>query len=637
MIRSRTSCLVSRYTTPTVAALAALLLIGGCALLGTRTAPGGGEAAVEPQVTGPAVAIIHDDAVDNPTGFIALSLTGSGFGQPKIGSADGTCGAPGEGTYLELSSDVGSLRIASADRQVRLWSDTQVVATVPRTAPMGRARLCTEHGWTAAVAVDSYRYDHFDVPPTAGTNPMPLALAIDAQHRVWINEEFHRELKFFDPETETFGVLDIPKPPDPGPFAVALDGEGATQTSQDGEAITVDPHGRIWFTQGGGEPDVRSTPDHSRVVAYDPQAPEGGRFQVYNVPGDHNGVFGVAWDDSRRLVWFTQATRRNPGPPPRDTILRARLTSFDPQTIPADGHFDFSTTGTCVTASDAEALGTCSNAPWQPCLGTDDCVLAEWICSRHATEAGACYRQYEIPQAAQTFLPGRVAVHPADGSIWYTSYWGGNHLGRLDPDSGVFTLFPLPVPDAQAACDYSACACSSADMPAECRSCCIYLLFGTAPWDLAVTDAGDVVFTEYVGGAIGRFRFSELQNPACTILDARGQNPCIDELGVAPAELRVHSLALDHAQNVWFTQDGPISDASARTSIGYVLPDWSGYVLLPPLSLYPFFNSDGSYCHTDPHAFVGFTGAGIGIDPDTQAIWFADFCRKRLGRLQRVS
>ena len=106
---------------------------------------------------------------------------------------------------------------------------------------------------------------------------------------------------------------------------------------------------------------------------------------------------------------------------------------------------------------------------------------------------------------------------------------------------------------------------------------------------------------------------------------------------VAPPGLRVHSLALDHAQNVWFTQDGPISDTSARTSVGYVLADWSGYVLLPPLSLYPFFNSDGSYCQTDPQGFVSFTGAGISIDPDTQAIWFADYCRKRLGRLRRVS
>jgi streptogramin lyase len=582
------------------------------------------------------VAIIHDDPGDNPTGFVALSVTGSGFGQPQVGSPDATCGSPDAGTYVELL-DGGPLRIAAADSQVRLWSDTQVVVTTPRTAPIGRVRLCTLHGWTPEVAVDSYRYDHFDVPPTSGTNPTPLALAIDAQHRVWINEEFHRELKFFDPLTETFGVLDIPKPPDPGPFAVALDGEGPTQTSQNAEAIVVDPNGRIWFTQGGGAPYVRRTPDHSRVVAYDPHAAGGGRFRVYNIPGDHNGVYGVAWDDARRRVWFTQAARRSPTSLPRDTVLRSRLINFDPQTIPADGHFDFSTAGTCVTASDEKALGTCSNAPSQPCLGADDCVLAEWICSRHATEPRACYRQYELPKAAQTFFPAHVAVHPADGSIWYTAYWGGNQLGRLDPDSGAFTLFPLSVPRAQAACDYSACTCSTADMNGKCRSCCMYWMFGVAPWDLEVTNAGDVAFTEYLGGAVGRFRLSELQNPDCTVLDARGQNPCIDEVVVAPPGLRVHSLALDHAQNVWFTQDGPISDTSARTSVGYVLADWSGYVLLPPLSLYPFFNSDGSYCQTDPQGFVSFTGAGISIDPDTQAIWFADYCRKRLGRLRRVS
>jgi hypothetical protein len=242
-----------------------------------------------------------------------------------------------------------------------------------------------------------------------------------------------------------------------------------------------------------------------------------------------------------------------------------------------------------------------------------------------------------LPEAAETFLPGHVAVHPADGSIWYASYWGGNHLGRLDPDTGVFTLFPLPAPRAPAGCDSSACVCSTAHMKPECLSCCIHLLFGAGPWDLEVTNAGDVAFTEFHAGAVGRFRLSELHNPACTVLDAGGQNPCIDELVVTSPGLRVHSLALDRDQNVWFTQDGPISGASARMSLGYVLPDWKGYVLLPPLSLYPFFNSNGGYCHTDPQAFVSFTGAGIAIDPDTQAIWFADYCRKRLGRLRRAS
>src|SRR5262249_35000130 len=149
------------------------------------TAPLGGQAAGQPQVTAPAVAVIHDDPGDNPTGFVAVSVSGAGFGQPQVGSPDTPCGSPDAGAYIELSSEGGSLRIAAADCQV--WSDTQVVVTMPRAAPIGRVRLCTRRGWTPEVPVDSYRYDHFDVPPTAGTNPMPLALAIDAQHRVWIN------------------------------------------------------------------------------------------------------------------------------------------------------------------------------------------------------------------------------------------------------------------------------------------------------------------------------------------------------------------------------------------------------------------------------------------------------------------
>ena len=58
---------------------------------------------------------------------------------------------------------------------------------------------------------------------------------------------------------------------------------------------------------------------------------------------------------------------------------------------------------------------------------------------------------------------------------------------------------------------------------------------------------------------------------------------------------------------------------------------------MPPLSLYPFFNTTGEYCSTEVGAFVSFTGAGITIDPDTGDIWFADYCRKRLGASDRSS
>ena len=342
---------------------------------------------------------------------------------------------------------------------------------------------------------------------------------------------------------------------------------GRTQISQNGEAIATDQDGRIWFTQGGGEPYDGAYPDHSRVVSYDPQAGAGDGFRVYNVPGDRNGVIGVAWDTGRRRVWFTQVARRSTDAPPV-TLVRARLTSFDPERIPFDGHFDFSTTATCNTAPDRNGLGTCSNAPAQPCVSADDCVLADWICPPGSADDSRCYREYELPEAAHTYMPAHVIVH-SDGSVWYTAYWSGNHIGRLDPESGTFSLFPLAAPRGQEQCDYLACACFTNAMPPDCSSCCTLWMFGAGSWDITVSSVGDVLFTEYVNGAVGRFRIAELDNPACAALDERGKNPCIDERVVTPDGLQVHSLALDRDQNVWFTQGGPMSDPN-RDHIGRV-------------------------------------------------------------------
>jgi len=604
-------------------ALAALVFLGGCGVRGGLLPP----FAAGPRLTAPALALVHDDPADNPQGFVALSLTGAGFGAAQLGGTEGNCeGAP----FVEISWANEALRVPSVDRRVRLWNDTRVVVTIPPASPLSTVRLCTARGWTSAVAVDVYRYDHFALPPSPGTNPAPLALAIDARARVWINEEFHVDLKYFDSRAEAFSVLSIPRPPDPGPFALTIADERATQISQHGEAIEVDPGGRIWLSQGGGAPYSRDVADHSRIVAYDPDAAPGERFRVYNVPGDHNGVYGVAWDRERRRVWFAQAARQGP-PPARETVLRARLTSFDPAAVASDGHFAFSPTAIC--AADGAAGGTCGNAPWRRCLTAGDCVLATSICAPGAGAEPGCYREYELP--VESFVPAHVAVHPRDNSVWYASYWGGNHLGRLDPDSGELRVLPLRVPHGGTTCD-EACDCAAQDSDTACRRCCIDRLFGVAPWDLAITATGDVAFSEYLGGAVGRLPFAAVYDPACASLDERGRNPCIDEVVVAPPGLRVHSIAVDRAQNVWFTQDGPMSDPAAPTSIGYVLADWRGHVLLPPLSLYPFFNIDASYCPTGRWEFVSFTGAGIVVDPSTQDVWFADYCRKRLGRLRRL-
>ena len=103
--------------------------------------------------------------------------------------------------------------------------------------------------------------------------------------------------------------------------------------------------------------------------------------------------------------------------------------------------------------------------------------------------------------------------------------------------------------------------------------------------------------------------------------------------GVNLTNQALHSLAYDQQNNIWFAQAGPQSDPTTTTSLGYIISDWSAMVLFPPLSLFPFV-SNGTHC-TPKGTFVSFNGSGIAIDPITQEIWFADFCRKRLGRLKK--
>jgi len=54
-------------------------------------------------------------------------------------------------------------------------------------------------------------------------------------------------------------------------------------------------------------------------------------------------------------------------------------------------------------------------------------------------------------------------------------------------------------------------------------------------------------------------------------------------------------------------------------------------ILLPPLSLYPF-TSSGIECRPAGEP-VAFSAAGIAFDPRTGSVWFADYCRKRLGQI----
>ena len=576
-------------------------------------------AAVAPNPTQPIMAVLGDQA------FIALTITGTDFGAPAASSK-----------LIVTDPTASTLTIGSRDQCgtsetacVVSWSDTFIIAKIPNN--LRRARVQVKKGTDLSLALHAnyYRYTNFDTDSgdaqTPGANPHPLAVTVDTQGRIWINEELHLDLKMVDPALGRASRFPIPQPDIP-PFATPIcpSGDCPARYSGNGEDVLVDPKGRVWFSEGGAGYWTGQTPNHSRVVMYDPSI---GEFRVYNVPGNKNGVVGLGYQANylpgRDRVWFDQESMKyctfcNPFQP-------AELVWFDPENAPFDNDYSFATTAVCQQESSGKYCRCPTSDPGCPdgtgrlCDRDEDCVLAGQACDGTlASPPSDCFfHQYPLPgngtsEAGPTATPAEILV-AADGAVWYTAYFFGNHIGRLDPATGAITYFPLPTPVN----DFSSYS---------------------APWEIQAAPNGDIVFTEYDDNTVNRLDITRMNDPACGTLSS-GQNPCMHEWILPGLNTQVmHSVALDSVGNAWATQDGPDAPPAGEvsiTSLAYVRRDWSAAVLLPPLSLfYPSTGVTGTGCVV---GFQNFKGAGIVIDPPRESIWFADYCRQRVGRLQPLT
>ena len=581
-----------------------------------------------PAVFAPALALVHVDPADNPAGLVLVSLQGSGLGPPSAGTFEPAgCGTSAAGAFVVLQDADGSttFRARSTDAAEAIaWGGERVLlAAPPAAASTVSARLCAPGFDSGSIPAHVYAYDHFDVPPSSGTNAAPLAVAADAAGRLWLDEEFHTQLKTLE-ASGSFTQRDLPQAAGPGIFAQTIFGDTRSPIATLGEAITLDPAGRVWFTESGPAPYGGPNPNHSRVVAVDPLSAQ---IAAYNVPGDDNGVVGIAWDAARGRIWFTQA-RRSIG---AAVAYQARLTSFDPALVTPDGTFDFAPVETCQRP-DPSAAGTCSATLYRRCLTDHDCVLAGQVCPPGGDDRG-CFHEYELPNDFGVALPSHLLVH-SDGSVWYSAYWGGNHVGRLDPGTGSFRRFPLPDPDGKRACDYGACACFGGDPARQCSAhCCQYLLLGWGPWSLVEEVGGGIAFCGQTGLALGRIDAAHASGASCGGLDAAGRNPCVQTWRVPGSSFEtdlVHSIAVDAAGKIWITWSpdlGHERDPAQLASVGYLDPATGHLLVFPPPSRFAFTDAAGGY--------VSFGGAGVTVDP-SGAVWFADYFRHRLGRLRRL-
>jgi streptogramin lyase len=592
-----------------------------------------------PTLYAPATALVHVDPDDNPRSEMLLSLIGERLGLPLAAPPRGPrCGTQREHYFVRIrAAGQPVLEIESTQRQsIRLWSDRQIVLWIPGAlagAPELRIEVCTPGGLLSAVPVQRFVYDHFAVPRSdPEANPSPLAIAIDARSTVWVNEEFHSQVKSLSAEGE-WSILDIPHPPGPGTFALTIFGESRSRVATFGESILVDPEQRVWLSEGGPAPYPGALPNHSRVLRIDPGNDE---VTAYMVPGDNNGVIGLAFARDSGRIWFTQAKRVtvDADGAPR-VVHEASLSSFDPMAIEPNSSQDLAPASPCALSPGA-AVGTCSATPQRRCARDEDCTLAEQVCLDSSDSKVACFRVYPLPADAGVFLPGPMLSH-SDGTQWYAGYWGGNHLGRLDPATGEFERFPLPRPPLERRCNFASCSCfdSSPGKPPCPDFCCRYQLLGRGPWGLIEERSGDIAFCGTEAGFVSRLHRDRIGDPRCTSLDATGANPCISDYPVPnfdPLKQQMHSLAQDAAGNIWFaTGQGFAGDPASLASLGYLDARTERVILLPPLALFPYAAMPGD-CQP-PGKFVGFSGSGLAVDERTGAIWFADYCRKRLGRL----
>lgn len=352
--------------------LFAVLPVVALYLLGVAVAAPPSEAVDPPAVDQPIVATLVAREV---------SLSGSGFGAPATG-------------LLRFAFDGVTLEISGPSPNVTTWTDSAIALTLPPDVRSGTITVVSEGVASAPIELLVYEYTSQSTKHARTPNSVPLKLAVDDGGTVWINEEFHRELKSLSnddlPQLEAFPV------PQAAAGIYSFGSEGIpTQVTVLGEDIDIAADGSVWFTEGGNALFNGNGPNASRIIRYIPQT---NAFECYNIPNDHAEVVGVLLDEVNNLVWYAES-----------------------------GYWD----GNAISSfSPSDAVSDCD---WDP--RTD---APPPICELSPTPG--CHRRFTIPTAHR--YPAHLTFDD-EGRIWFTEFWA-SRVGRLDPSTGEILEIPMP-------------------------------------------------------------------------------------------------------------------------------------------------------------------------------------------------
>jgi len=114
--------------------------------------------------------------------FLALSVTGEGFGTPEPGARVHVTGVRSEAPV--------ALDIPSTDSSLFVWRDVQVVLKLPADLHRARISVIRASGRTPRVLARYYAHDSFDTTATGDLHSPPTHTAIDPAGRLCVNPAF---------------------------------------------------------------------------------------------------------------------------------------------------------------------------------------------------------------------------------------------------------------------------------------------------------------------------------------------------------------------------------------------------------------------------------------------------------------